>query len=169
MHYNNINLDEKINSIIRQNNYKNEELNLLRQKNQEMYNELRSKQEAEDFINNIPDHVALQLQNDNFKIRSNLNTIKNGFREIKNDLENKLEELQMKQNYNFEIIKKIIEEGGNRKMKAGFRKYYNNEDIDLNNIEDERPEHLQFLPELIEKKIKVNEEKKNEEKNRIIQ
>ena len=66
----------------------------------------------------------------------------------------------MKQNYNFEIIKKIIEDGGNRKFKAGFRKYYNGEEIDLNNVEDEMPEHLQFLPDLIEKKIKENEEKK---------
>ena len=163
------NIDEKLESMIRQNNYKNEEINLLRQKNLEMYNQLKSKEEAEDFINNIPDHVALQLQNDNFKIRSNLNTIKNSFREIKNDLENKLEELQMKQNYNFEIIKKIIEDGGNRKFKAGFRKYYNGEEIDLNNVEDEMPEHLQFLPDLIEKKIKENEEKKNAEKNRLIQ
>ena len=97
------NIDEKLESMIRQNNYKNEEINLLRQKNLEMYNQLKSKEEAEDFINNIPDHVALQLQNDNFKIRSNLNTIKNSFREIKNDLENKLERLK---NYRLSILEK---------------------------------------------------------------
>ena len=162
------NIEEKIIQMERQNNYNNEELNLLRQKNQEMYNMLKSKEEAEDFINNIPDHVALQLQNDNFKIRSNLNTIKEGFRQIKNDLENKLESLELKQNYNFEMIKKIIEDGGNRRMKAGFRKYMNYEDIDLNSIKDELPEHLQFLPEIIEQKIKENEELKNQEKNREI-
>ena len=82
------NIEEKMVQMERQNNYNNEELNLLKQKNQEMYNILKSKEEAEDFMNNIPDHVALQLQNDNFKIRSNLNTIKEGFRQIKNDLEN---------------------------------------------------------------------------------
>ena len=169
MHENGMNnLEEKIIQIEKQNNYNNEELNLLKQKNQEMYNVLKSKEEAEDFINNIPDHVALQLQNDNFKIRSNLNSIKEGFRQIKNDLENKLESLELKQNYNFEIIKKIIEEGGNRRMKAGFRKYINNEDIDLNNIKNELPEHLQYLPDLIEQKIKENEELKNREKNRLL-
>ena len=162
------NIEDKLYQMERQNVYNNEELNILREKNQEMYNALKSKEEAEDFINNIPDHVALQLQNDNFKIRSNLNTIKEGFREIKNDLENKLEALELKQNHNFEVIKRIIEEGGNRKFKAGFRKYLNNEDIDLNEIQDELPEHLQFLPYLIEKKIKENEEMKNQEKNRLI-
>ena len=162
------NIEEKMVQMERQNNYNNEELNLLKQKNQEMYNILKSKEEAEDFMNNIPDHVALQLQNDNFKIRSNLNTIKEGFRQIKNDLENKLESLELKQNYNFEVIKKIIEEGGNRRMKAGFRKYINNEDIDLNSIKNELPEHLQYLPDIIEQKIKENEELKNREKNRII-
>ena len=169
MHENEMNnIEDKLYQMERMNIYNNEELNHLRKKNQEMYNALKSKEEAEDFINNIPDHVALQLQNDNFKIRSNINTIKEGFREIKNDLENKLESLELKQNYNFEVIKKIIEEGGNRKMKAGFRKYMNNEEIDLNEIQDELPEHLQFLPYLIEKKIKENEEMKNQEKNRII-
>ena len=162
------NIEDKLYQMERQNVYNNEELNILREKNQEMYNALKSKEEAEDFINNIPDHVALQLQNDNFKIRSNLNTIKEGFREIKNDLENKLEALELKQNHNFEVIKRIIEEGGNRKFKVGFRKYLNNEDIDLNEIQDELPEHLQFLPYLIEKKIKENEEMKNQEKNRLI-
>ena len=162
------NIEEKLMQMERQNIYNNEEFRLLREKNQEMYNALKSKEEAEDFINNIPDHVALQLQNDNFKIRSNLNTIKEGFREIKNDLENKLESLELKQNYNFEIIKKIIEEGGNRKMRAGFRKYMNNEEIDLDAIQDELPEHLQFLPYLIEQKIKENEELKNRERNRLI-
>ena len=162
------NIEDKLMKMERQNQYNNEALNLLRQKNQEMYNALRSKEEAEDFMNSIPDHVALQLQNDNFKIRSNLNTIKEGFREIKNELENKLESLELKQNYNFEIIKRIIEEGGNRRMRAGFRKYMNNEEVDLNNINYELPEHLQFLPDLIERKIKENEEMKNQEKNRLI-
>ena len=62
----------------------------------------------------------------------------------------------------------MIEDGGNRRMKAGFRKYMNYEDIDLNSIKDELPEHLQFLPEIIEQKIKENEELKNQEKNREI-
>ena len=158
------NIDDKLYQMERQNYYNNEELQLLKEKNEEMYNVIKNKEEAEDFINSIPDHVALQLQNDNFKIRSNLNTIKEGFREIKNDLENKLEDLELKQNYNFEIIKRIIEEGGNNKFKAGFRKYYDNEDIDLNQIQNELPEHLQFLPYLIEKKIKEREEIKNQQR-----
>lgn len=161
-------IKDNLNQVIDQNNYNNEEINQLRIQNEEMINALKSKEEAEDFINNIPDHVALQLQNDNFKIRSNLASIKEGFKEIKNELENKLEALQMKQNMNFEVIRKIIEEGGNKKTNAGLRKYFDGEDIDLNNIEGELPEYLKYLPALIEKKIKENDERKNEEKNRQI-
>ena len=162
------NVDEKLYQMERQNYYNNEELKLLKEKNQEMYNVIKCKEEAEDFINTIPDHVALQLQNDNFKIRSNLNTIKEGFREIKNDLENKLENLELKQNYNFQVIKRIIEEGGNYKFRAGFRKYYDNEDIDLKEIQNELPEHLKFLPYLIEKKIKERDKMNNLQQNRLI-
>ena len=162
------NIQNNLNQVIDQNNYNNEEINQLRIQNEEMLNALKSKEEAEDFINNIPDHVALQLQNDNFKIRSNLASIKEGFKDIKNELENKLEALQMKQNMNFEIIRKIIEEGGNKKTNVGIRKYFDGEDVDLNNIEGDFPEYLKYLPALIEKKIKENDERKQEEKNRQI-
>ena len=133
-----------------------------------MINALKSKEEGEDFLNNIPDHVALQLQNDNFKMRSNINSIKEGFREIKNDLENKLQALEMKQQLNFETIRKIIEQGGTKKVNAGLRKYLDGEEIDLNNVHEDYPEYLKNLPALIDKKIKENDEKKREEQNKIL-
>ena len=162
------NIEDKVLEVLKQNHYNNEEINNLRLKNEEMLNALKSKEEAEDFINNIPDHVALQLQNDNFKMRSNINSIKEGFREIKNDLDNKLELLQMKQNMNFEVIRKIIEQGGNKKINAGLRKYMDGEEIDLNNIHEDFPEYLKNIPALIDKKIRENEEKKREEQNRLL-
>ena len=161
-------IQDNLNQVIHQNNYNNEEINQLRIQNEEMYNALKSKEESEDFINSIPDHVALQLQNDNFKIRSNLASIKEGFKEIKNELENKLEALQMKQNMNFEVIRKIIEEGGNKKTNAGLRKYLDGEDVDLNNIEEDLPDYLKYLPALIEKKIQENDAKRKEEQNKQI-
>ena len=163
-------MDDKLEKVIKQNYYNNKELNKLRLKNEEMFNAIRSKEEAQDFMNTIPDHVALQLQNDNFKVRSNINAIKNGFRAIKNDLEDKLETLQMKQNQNFEVIRNIIETGGNKKLKAGFRKYIDGEDIDLNNIQEDYPKYLTNINELIDRKIRENEEKKNKinEQNRKI-
>ena len=161
-------MENKVHEVLKQNHYNNEELNNLRLKNEEMINALKSKEEAEDFINNIPDHVALQLQNDNFKMRSNINSIKEGFREIKNDLENKLQALEMKQNLNFETIRKIIEQGGTKKINAGLRKYLDGEEIDLNEVQEDYPEYVKNIPALIDKKIKENEERKREEQNKIL-
>ena len=161
-------MEEKVNEVLIQNHYNNEELNKLRRKNEEMLNNLKQKNEADDFLNNIPDHVALQLQNDNFKMRSNINSIKEGFKEIRNDLENKLEALEMKQNLNFEVIRRIIEQGGNKKLNAGMRKYIDGEEIDLNNIKEDFPEYIRNLPALIDRKIQENEERKREEKNKIL-
>ena len=62
-----------------------------------------------DFMNKLPKHVALQLQSDNFKVRANLASIKNSFREIKNELESKLEHLENTQKLNYESIKIVIE------------------------------------------------------------
>ena len=161
-------MENKVQKVLKQNYYNNEELNNLKLKNEEMLNALKSKEEAEDFINNIPDHVALQLQNDNFKMRSNINSIKEGFKEIRNDLENKLEALEMKQNLNFEVIRKIIENGGNKKINAGLRKYLDGEEVDLNNIQEDFPEFLRNIPALIDQKIQENEERKREEKNKLL-
>ena len=161
-------MEEKVNEVLMQNHYNNEELHNLRRKNEEMMNNLKQKNEADDFMNNIPDHVALQLQNDNFKMRSNINSIKEGFKEIRNDLENKLEALEMKQNLNFEVIRRIIEQGGNKKLNAGMRKYIDGEEIDLNNIKEDFPEYIRNLPALIDRKIQENEERKREEKNKIL-
>ena len=161
-------MEEKVNEVLLQNHYNNEELNDLKFKNQEMMNNLKQKEEADDFLNNIPDHVALQLQNDNFKMRSNINSIKEGFKEIRNDLENKLEALEMKQNINFDVIRKIIEQGGSKKFNAGLRKYMDGEEIDLNNIREDFPEYIKNIPALIDQKIRENELRKREEKNKLL-
>ena len=90
-----------------------------------------AEKEANDFIHNIPDHVALKLQADNFRVRANLAQVKDGFRNIRNVLEDKLDALQMAQKINFEKVRFIIEQGGSNKMKAGLRKLIDGEDIDI--------------------------------------
>ena len=124
-----------------------------------------AEEEANEFIHNIPDHVALKLQADNFKVRANLAQVKDGFRNIRNQLEDKLEALQMAQRLNFEKIRFIIEQGGSKKMNAGIKKLLDGEDIDINNVEEDTPEYIKNLPNLIEEKLKKNEEKRKEEEN----
>ena len=124
-----------------------------------------AEEEANEFIHNIPDHVALKLQADNFKVRANLAQVKDGFRNIKNQLEDKLDALQMAQRLNFEKIRFIIEQGGSKKMNAGIKKLLDGEDIDINNVEEDTPEYIKNLPNIIEEKLKKNEEKRKEEEN----
>ena len=69
----------------------------------------------------------------------------------------------MKQNV---VIRKIIKEGGNKKTNPGLRKYLDGEEVDLNNIEEDLPEYLKYLPALIEKKIQENDAKRKEEQNK---
>ena len=124
-----------------------------------------AEEEANEFIHNIPDHVALKLQADNFKVRANLAQVKDGFRNIRNQLEDKLEALQMAQRLNFEKIRFIIEQGGSKKMNAGIKKLLDGEDIDINNVQEETPEYIKNLPKLIEEKLRKNEERRKEEEN----
>ena len=125
-----------------------------------------AQQEANDFIHNIPDHVALKLQADNFKVRANLAQVKDGFRNIRNVLEDKLDALQMAQKINFEKVRFIIEQGGSKKMIAGLKKLIDGEDIDINNIEEDEPEYIKNLPNIIDEKLRKNEEMRREELNR---
>ena len=124
-----------------------------------------AEEEANEFIHSIPDHVALKLQADNFKVRANLAQVKDGFRNIRNQLEDKLEALQMAQRLNFEKIRFIIEQGGSKKMNAGIKKLLDGEDIDINNVQEDTPEYIRNLPNLIEEKLKKNEERRKEEEN----
>ena len=124
-----------------------------------------AEKEANDFIHNIPDHVALKLQADNFKVRANLAQVKDGFRNIRNVLEDKLYALQMTQKVNFEKVRFIIEQGGSNKMKAGLRKLIDGEDIDINNVEEDIPEYVKNLPDIIDEKLKKNEQLRRDQLN----
>ena len=124
-----------------------------------------AEEEANEFIHNIPDHVALKLQADNFKVRANLAQVKDGFRNIRNMLEDKLDALHMAQKLNFEKVRFIIEKGGSKKMVAGLKKLIDGEDIDLNNVEEDVPDYIKNLPDLIDEKLKLHENQRKDELN----
>ena len=127
----------------------------------------QAEEDANEFINNIPQHIALQLQSDNFKVRENLSMIKAGFREIRADLENKLEQIEMRQKINFENIRYVLEKGGNNRLKASLKKYLDNENIELDEIEEEVPKYIEELPDLIDRKIvEIDRRRREEEEQR---
>ena len=118
------------------------------------------------FMNKLPKHFALQLQSDNFKVRANLASIKNSFREIKNELESKLEHLENTQKLNYESIRNVIEQGGTDKLRASIKKNIDGKDINLDQFEEEMPGYMNDLPEMIDKRILENEEKRRKDKIR---
>ena len=125
-------------------------------------------EDTKDFMNQLPKHIALQMQSDNFKVRGNLAYIKNTFREIKDELENKLDNLEKAQKLNYESLRNVIAQGGNEKLKASIKKNLDGKDINLNQFEDDEPDYIKELPDMIDKKILENEEKRREDELREI-
>ena len=121
-----------------------------------------------DFMNMLPKYVALKLQSDNFKVKANLVSIKNSFKEIKNELESKLEHLENTQKLNYESIRNVIEQGGTDKLRASIKKNIDGKDINLDQFEEEMPGYMNELPEMIDKRILENEEKRREDEIREI-
>ena len=89
------------------------------------------------------------------KVRANLASIKNSFREIKNELESKLEHLENTQKLNYESIRNVIEQGGTDKLRASIKKNIDGKDINLDQFEEEMPGYMNDLPEMIDKRINI--------------
>ena len=135
-----------------------------------------AQEEADEFINSIPNHIALQLQSDNFKVRANLAYIKNSFRDIRNDIQNKLDQLEMRQKLNFESIRYALEAGGNKKLQMSLKKIVDGEEVDIDGVEEEVPQFLDNLPNIIDQRIldidqkrKIEDEKERKEEELMMQ
>ena len=135
-----------------------------------------AQEEADEFINSIPNHIALQLQSENFKVRANLAYIKNSFRDIRNDIQNKLDQLEMRQKLNFESIRYALEAGGNKKLQMSLKKIVDGEDVDIDKVEEEIPQFLENLPDIIDQRIididqkrKIEDEKERKEEELMMQ
>ena len=109
----------------------------------------------------IPHHVASDLQEKNHRINEQLNGIKNDFRNIRDDINTRLNEIEQQHINNQQNLVKIIEQGGNDKLKKSFKRYYldksGDDEVDDDNEEeseeDEPPEEIAKLPQLIDQHI----------------
>ena len=112
----------------------------------------------------IPHHVASDLQKRNHRINEQLNGIKNDFRNIRDDINSRLNEIEQQHINNQKNLVNIIEQGGNDKLKKSFKRYYldksgdeeeNEEDDDdkEESEEDEPPDEIARLPQLIDQHI----------------
>ena len=122
--------------------------------------------EALDFINGIKNHPAFQLQTDNFKLRANVIYIKGIFQEIQNSMKERLAQLELQQKLNFESMRHVLERGGSNKLKASVLKNLDKRKINLNDVNEEVPEFINDLPDIIKNKLEENERIRKEEQLR---
>jgi hypothetical protein len=122
--------------------------------------------EALDFINGIKNHPAFQLQTDNFKLRANVIYIKGIFQEIQNSMKERLAQLELQQKLNFESMRHVLERGGSNKLKASVLKNLDKRKINLNDVNEEVPEFINDLPDIIKNKLEENDRIRKEEQLR---
>ena len=160
--YNNQNLKNK--------NIKNESDFIKRiKKNYQRTDSISSEKvnsEALDFINGIKNHPAFQLQTDNFKLRANVIYIKGIFQEIQNSMNERFSQLELQQKLNFESMRHVLERGGSNKLKASVLKNLDKRKINLNDVNEEVPDFINDLPEIIKNKLEENDKIRKEEQLR---
>ena len=122
--------------------------------------------EALDFINGIKNHPAFQLQTDNFKLRANVIYIKGIFQDIQNSMKERLAQLELQQKLNFESMRHVLERGGSNKLKASVLKNLDKRKINLNDVNEEVPEFINDLPDIIKNKLEENDRIRKEEQLR---
>lgn len=105
-----------------------------------------------ELMQNIPHHIALQLQAQGFKARENMYLLKADIEDVVNGVENKLEDIDMNQKINFEKIKKIIEEKGNNNIKQSMRNNYSNDTYTA-----QIPDYMKNIRQLLNERLNINE------------
>ena len=144
---------------------------LLREKEQKEKDEIKRKKLYDDsssiynnnnnINNNVNYQTLLDMQKQNFELRNDYQKMFEGMKKVKNELENKMDNVLNKQKLTIENLRNIIEKGGNNKLKASMYKILENRDIDLDEISDEEREFKEVeLPKIIQEKIDENEKKR---------
>ena len=144
---------------------------LLRNKEEKEKDEIKRKKLYDDsnsiynnnnnINNNINHQTLLDMQKQNFELRNDYQKMFEGMKNMKNELENKMNNVLNKQKLTIENLRNIIEKGGNKKLKASMYKILENKDINLDEISDEEREFKEVeLPKIIQEKIDENEKKR---------
>ena len=107
--------------------------------------------------NNINHQTLLDMQKQNFELRNDYQKMFEGMKNMKNELENKMNNVLNKQKLTIENLRNIIEKGGNKKLKASMYKILENKDINLDEISDEEKEFKEIeLPKIIQDNTRKN-------------
>ena len=115
-----------------------------------------------DYMNNVNQNIQQRFEEDNKIIKQDINQMEKDFSEIKDMLNQKLEQMEMKQKNNFEKLKNVIKSVGGKKMSTAIENVFEGKNYDLQKAEDEYLVNEVFnLPNLI------NQKRREEELNSI--
>ena len=121
-----------------------------------------------DYINNVNKNIQKQFEEDNILINQDIDKMEDDFNEIKNMINKRLEDMEIKQKSNFEKLKDVIKNVGGKKMSSAIENVFEGKNIDLNQAEDDYLVNEVFnLPKIIKEK-KLKEEMNSIEKENLI-
>ena len=128
--------------------------------NEEIYAPIEN--DYKDYMNNVNQNIQQRFEEDNKIINQDINQMEKDFSEIKDMLNQKLEQMEMKQKNNFEKLKNVIKSVGGKKMSTAIENVFEGKNYDLQKAEDEYLVNEVFnLPNLI------NQKRREEELNSI--
>ncbi|MGL4948210.1 MAG: hypothetical protein ACRC42_02370 [Mycoplasma sp.] len=116
-----------------------------------------------DFMKSMKNHLALKLQDETYESMNNINVIQDSFKGLKSLLEQKLDQMDLKQKTEFANWRYALERGGTDKLRACFKNVFDGENNNIDEIEEKMVENKwRDWPDLIDKKISENEGRKKE-------
>ena len=151
---NNYYLEEEIKNLKAQKNARK----LVNKLDEEIYSPLI--EDFDGYMKNVNNNIKQQLKEDNIILNQDIDKVESDFNEIKNDISEKLKQMEIKQKSNFAKLKEVIRNVGGGKMSKAIQNVFEGKNYDLQKAEEEFLANEVFnLPNLINQKI--NEEEMN--------
>ena len=159
-----------------QNNYINEEIKNTKIRNkarkfvnkldEEIYSPIQN--DFQNYMNNVNKQIQQQLKEDNIILNRDIDKMENDFNDIKIFLNEKLQNMEIKQKSNFEKLKNVIRKVGGSKMSKSIQNVFEGKNYDLQKAEEEHLVNEVFnLPNIIDKKMTEEEMMNIEREKRL--
>ena len=120
----------------------------------------------------ITNDLLYDLQRENFELRNKLKETETKMKNIQVDVDLKIQEMVSKQMFTIESLKRIINKGGSKKLKASMQSILENKAVNIDEVENDDEQFAKKVPDLIQQKIEEAQQKikaDQEEKIRLLE
>ena len=120
----------------------------------------------------ITNDLLYDLQRENFDLRTKLKETETKMKNIQVDVDLKIQEMVSKQMFTIESLKRIINKGGSKKLKASMQSILENKAVNIDEVENDDEQFAKKVPDLIQQKIEEAQQKikaEQEEKIRLLE